>query len=143
MQVKDFKDIAGVGMAHQLLEKEGKKPLADKDIKSLQPVEPAAKDAGKSGEAAPAAAGGGGGDAGGGGGGGDGGGKAAPEGGDGGGGGGDAAPAADDGGEGAGGDDGGAAGGDGEVKAASVRPVSVANQTQCCGGMKSGVCTLI
>ena len=29
---------------------------------------------------------------------------------------------------------------DGEVKA---RPVSVANTTQCCGGLKSGVCTLI
>ena len=42
-----------------------------------------------------------------------------------------------------GGDDGGESGADGEVKAASVRPVSVANQTQCCGGMKSGVCTLI
>ena len=53
-----------------------------------------------------------------------------------------AAPAADDGG-GAAGDDGAPAGGDGEVKAASVRPVSVANQTQCCGGLKSGVCTLI
>ena len=29
---------------------------------------------------------------------------------------------------------------DGEVKA---RPVSVANTTQCCGGLKSGVCTLL
>ena len=28
----------------------------------------------------------------------------------------------------------------GEVK---LRPVSVANTTQCCGGLKSGVCTLI
>ena len=34
-----------------------------------------------------------------------------------------------------------AGGADGEVK--SIRPVSVANQTQCCGGLKSGVCTLI
>ena len=47
----------------------------------------------------------------------------------------------EEGGDGGGGD--GEVGEDGEVKAASVRPVSVANQTQCCGGLKSGVCTLI
>ena len=29
---------------------------------------------------------------------------------------------------------------EGEVKA---RPVSVAHQTQCCGGLKSGVCNLL
>ena len=67
-QVKDFKDIPDVGMGHQLTEKEGRKPLADKDLKTLQPVEAskdAGKDAGKGGDAAPAAAGGeGGGDGG-------------------------------------------------------------------------------
>ena len=26
---------------------------------------------------------------------------------------------------------------------AKVRPVSVANQQQCCGGLKSGVCSLL
>ena len=121
-------------MGHQLLDKDGRKPLADKDLKTLTPVEPAAKadDKGK-GDAAPAAGGGGG---------------------DGGGGGGEAAPAQAEA-DGGGGDDGGApageeggggeegSGGEGEVKAATVRPVSVANQTQCCGGLKSGVCTLI
>ena len=40
----------------------------------------------------------------------------------------DSAPASQDSGE------------DGEVK---MRPVSVANTTQCCGGLKSGVCTII
>ena len=68
MQVKDFKDIPNVGMGHQLTEKEGRKPLADKDLKTLQPVEASkdgGKDAGKGGDAAPAAAGGdGGGDGG-------------------------------------------------------------------------------
>ena len=123
-------------MGHQLLDKEGRKPLADKDLKTLTPVEPAGKeDAKGKGDAAPAAA-----EGGGGGGGGE---EAAPapaDGGDGGGGGGDdgGAPAGEEG----GGDEEGA-GGDGEVKAATVRPVSVANQTQCCGGLKSGVCTLI
>ena len=134
-QIKDFKDVPGVGMGHQLLDKEGRKPLADKDLKTLTPVEPAAKeDAKGKGEAAPAATEGGGG-----------GGEApAPadggSGGGGGGGGGDGDPAGEEGGgdeEGAGGDR------DGEAKAATVRPVSVANQTQCCGGLKSGVCTLI
>ena len=139
VQIKDFKDVPGVGMGHQLLDKEGRKPLADKDLKTLTPVEPAAKDDGKGkGDAAPAAAA-----AEGGGGGGGGGGEAAPaqaESESGGGGGGDdgGAPAGE---EGGGGEEG--AGGDGEVKAATVRPVSVANQTQCCGGLKSGVCTLI
>ena len=55
-------------MGHQLTEKEGRKPLADKDLKTLQPVEASkdgGKDAGKGGDAAPAAAGGdGGGDGG-------------------------------------------------------------------------------
>ena len=37
---------------------------------------------------------------------------------------------------------GGEAGGDGESKSAA-RPVSVAHQTQCCGGLKSGVCNII
>ena len=41
----------------------------------------------------------------------------------------DSAPASED-----------APGEEGEVKA---RPVSVANTTQCCGGLKSGVCTLL
>ena len=129
-QIKDFKDVPGVGMGHQLLDKEGRKPLADKDLKTLTPVEPAAKeDAKEKAEAAPAATeGGGGGEA-----------PAPADGGSGGGGGGDdGAPAGEEG----GGDEEGA-GGDGEVKAATVRPVSVANQTQCCGGLKSGVCTLI
>ena len=135
-QIKDFKDVPGVGMGHQLLDKEGRKPLADKDLKTLTPVEPAAKeDAKGKGEAAPAAAA----EGGGGGGGGE---APAPadgeSGGGGGGGGDDGAPPAEEG----GGDEEGA-GGDGEVKAATVRPVSVANQTQCCGGLKSGVCTLI
>ena len=59
-QIKDFKDVPGVGMGHQLLDKEGRKPLADKDLKTLTPVEPAAKeDAKGKGEAAPAAAEGG------------------------------------------------------------------------------------
>ena len=130
-QIKDFKDVPGVGMGHQLLDKEGRKPLADKDLKTLTPVEPAAKeDAKGKAEAAPAATegGGGGGEA-----------PAPADGGSGGGGGGDdGAPAGEE----EGGDEEGA-GGDGEVKAATVRPVSVANQTQCCGGLKSGVCTLI
>ena len=130
-QIKDFKDVPGVGMGHQLLDKDGRKTLANKDLKTLTPVEPAAKeDAKGKGDAAPAGGGGGGGEAapsqaeadGGGGGGGDDGGARAGE-------------------EGGGGEEG--AGGDGEVKAATVRPVSVANQTQCCGGLKSGVCTLI
>ena len=65
-QIKDFKDVPGVGMGHQLLDKEGRKPLADKDLKTLTPVEPAAKeDAKGKGEAAPAAAEGGGGGGGG------------------------------------------------------------------------------
>merc|ERR1712227_986459 len=122
-KVKDFKDIPGVGMAHQLLEKEGRKPLADKDIKSLQPVEPPAKDAGKGGEAAPAAAAGGG-DAGGGGG-GDAGGGAEAE-----------AAAAND-------DDAGdeAATNDGDEGSLDVEMVQ---QTQCCGGLKkSAVCSLL
>merc|ERR1719410_2266025 len=57
-KVKDFKDIPNVGMGHQLTEKEGRKPLADKDLKTLQPVEASkdgGKDAGKGGDAAPAA----------------------------------------------------------------------------------------
>ena len=85
-KVKDHKDVAGVGMTHILVEKEGRKPLQDKDIKALAPVEAAAPEekggdakaaAGGDGggEAAPAAAGGGGG-----GGGGDGGGDEAPAG---------------------------------------------------------------
>ena len=121
-----------MGMGHQLLDKEGRKPLADKDLKTITPVEPAAKEDGKGeGEAAPAPGGGG---------------EAGDRGGDSGGG--EAAPAGVDGGDG-GGDDGGAGegeegpGADGEVKAATARPVSVANTTQCCGGLKSGVCTLI
>ena len=116
-------------MGHQLLDKDGRKPLADKDLKTLTPVEPAAKeDAKGKGDAAPAAGGGGGG----------GGGEAAPAQAEADGGGDGGAPAGE---EGGGGEEG--AGGDGEVKAATVRPVSVANQTQCCGGLKSGVCTLI
>ena len=84
-KVKDHKDVAGVGMTHILVEKEGRKPLQDKDIKALAPVEAAAPDKGGDakaaaggdggGEATPAAAGGGGG-----GGGGDGGGDEAPAG---------------------------------------------------------------
>ena len=84
-KVKDHKEVAGVGMTHIMVEKEGRKPLQDKDIKALAPVEAAAPDKGGDakaaaggdggGEAAPAAAGGGGG-----GGGGDGGGDEAPAG---------------------------------------------------------------
>lgn len=142
-KVKDHKEVPGVGMTHALVEKEGRKPLQEKDIKALAPVEAAAPD--KGGEAkAGGGAGGGKGDA--------------PAvdgssgGGEGGGGGGEAvgeeAPTAGggeagEGESGAGGEAGGeeAGGADGEVK--SIRPVSVANQTQCCGGLKSGVCTLI
>ena len=134
-KVKEFKDIAGVGLAHQLLDREGRKPVSDKDIHSLAPVKKTEGDKDgkddKKGDdgaktesgAAPAAASGDGGDSGAGG--GDDGG-ADTETGDGG--------SAEDSGE-ADVDD-----GDGEVKA---RPVSVAHQTQCCGGLKSGVCTLI
>ena len=136
-KVKEFKDIAGVGLAHQLLDREGRKPVSDKDIHSLAPVKKTEGDKDgkddKKGDdgaktesgAAPAAASGDGGDSGAGGGGGDDS-AADTETGDGG--------SAEDSGE-ADVDD-----GDGEVKA---RPVSVAHQTQCCGGLKSGVCTLI
>lgn len=138
-KVKDFKDIAGVGMTAQLTEMDGRKPLADKDIKSIAPIEPAAKEDAKAGAEAKAdggSGGGGGGDANAAGGDGDGGGSGGGD--DGGSGGDDAAPADD------GSGDGGGDGGDGEVKSGGgARPVSVANQTQCCGGLKSGVCTLI
>jgi len=130
-KMKDFKEVPGVGAAHKLEDQEGRKPLSDKDIQTKEPIEEAPKedakaDAKAEGGEAPAA-GGGGGDGGGDGGGGDGGG----DGGDGEGGG--------------GGDDGEAAatqedGGDGSNAA---RPVSVANQQQCCGALKSGVCNLI
>ena len=103
-KVKDHKDIAGVGMTHLLVEKEGRKPLQDKDIKALAPVEAAAAEE-KGGDAKAAAAGGGGG----------GGGGAPPPAdggaGGGGGGGGEEAPAGDGGGE--GGEDTGEDGGDG------------------------------
>jgi len=138
-KVKDFKDIAGVGMTAQLTEMDGRKPLADKDIKSIAPIEPAAKEDAKAGAEAKAdggSGGGGGGNANAAGGDGDGGGSGGGD--DGGSGGDDAAPADD------GSGDGGGDGGDGEVKSGGgARPVSVANQTQCCGGLKSGVCTLI
>merc|ERR1719461_760669 len=58
-KVKDFKDVPGVGMTHLLQEKEGRKPLQDKDIKALAPIEAAAED--KGGDAKAAAGGGGGG----------------------------------------------------------------------------------
>merc|ERR1719232_402667 len=37
-KVKDYKEIAGVGLTHQLLDSEGRKPLSDKDIHTLAPV---------------------------------------------------------------------------------------------------------
>merc|ERR550532_3760399 len=47
-KVKDYKEIAGVGLAHQLLDREGRKPLSDKDIHSLAPVKQGdSKDDGK------------------------------------------------------------------------------------------------
>ena len=55
-KVKDHKDVAGVGMTHILVEKEGRKPLQDKDIKALAPVEAAAPEE-KGGDAKAAAAG--------------------------------------------------------------------------------------
>ena len=61
-KVKDHKEVPGVGMTHALVEKEGRKPLQEKDIKALAPVEAAAPD--KGGEAkAGGGAGGGKGDA--------------------------------------------------------------------------------
>ena len=109
-KVKDHKEVAGVGMTHLLVEKEGRKALQEKDIKSLAPVEAAAAEE-KGGDAKAAAGGGGGG------GGGDGGSAPPPDGsagGGGGGGGGDEAPAGDGGdGGGEGGEDTGEGGGDG------------------------------
>ena len=116
-KVKDHKEVAGVGMTHLLLEKEGRKGLQEKDIKSLAPVEAAAPEE-KGGDVKAAAGGGGGG-----GGGADGGSAPPPDGsagGGGGGGGGDDAPAGD-GGDGGGeggeetGEDGGDGGGGGET----------------------------
>ena len=98
-KVKDHKEVAGVGMTHLLVEKEGRKPLQDKDIKALAPVEAAAPE--KGGDAKAAAAGGGGGG---------GGGDAPPPPAGGGGGGGDEAPAGD------GGDAGGGEGGEAAVE---------------------------
>merc|ERR1712227_789478 len=139
-KVQDFKPIDGVGaMTHFLLDREGRKPLCDKDIHSLEPVKKsddkgAEKADGKAeaGGKADAGAAAGGGDATA---------TAAPSGGNGGGdggGGGDSAPAGGYGG--GGGNNTADAGESGEVKA---RPVSVAHQTQCCGGLKSGVCNLL
>ena len=139
-KVKDFKEVAGVGQAHQLLDREGRTPVKDKDIHALQPVKKT--EAGGDAKKEAAGAGGGGGD------------SAAPaaasaESGGGGGGGGDDSPATNDGGGGGASEESGGGGGsdeapavgeDGEVKA---RPVSVANTTQCCGGLKSGVCSII
>ena len=102
-KVKDFKDVPGVGMTHLLQEKEGRKPLQDKDIKALAPVEAAAEDKGGDAKAAAGGGGGGKGDA-----------PAASSGGGGGGGGGDGEEAAPsgggDGGEGESGGDGGSVG---------------------------------
>jgi len=139
---KEFKQVEGVGLAHQILDKEDRKPLSIKDIKTLEPLkEPSeasskkgeeAKKEGENGgkeEAAPAGHGG----------------VATPSGsGEGGGsGGGDEEAPEADGGSGNGGGEGGeeVETGEGEEKAA--RPVSVTNTAQCCGGLKSGVCTLI
>merc|ERR550539_1848077 len=89
-KVKEYKEIAGVGLAHQLLDKEGRKPLSDKDIKTLTPIAKTADTGGKKAEEAKQGGGGGdaaaapaaGGDGGDGGGGGGGEGEAAPAGGD-------------------------------------------------------------
>ena len=93
-------------MTAQLTEMDGRKPLADKDIKSIAPIEPAAKEDAKAGAEAKAdggSGGGGGGNANAAGGDGDGGGSGGGD--DGGSGGDDAAPADD--GSGDGGGDGG------------------------------------
>jgi len=137
-KVKEFKDVAGVGMASILQDREGRKPLSDKDILSLAPVKKSDgkdKDEAKTDEKKEGAQGSDGAEA-----------SSS--------GGGDDSNHAE--GEATGGDD--SAGGEnsansdeaqgedtvaedgGEVK---LRPVSVANTTQCCGGLKSGVCTLI
>ena len=131
-KVKDFKEVAGVGACHQLLDREGRTPVKDKDIHALAPVKKV--EAGGGGDAKKEV-GGGGEDSG-----------TAP------------APSSTEEGEGAtgGGEDGGAgddAGGggddvDGPSSSAEegkpmARPVSVANTTQCCGGLKSGVCNII
>jgi len=132
-KLKELKDVPGVGMAHKLEDCEGRKPLSDKDIMTKEPIVEAPKEAGKEdakggGDGAAPAEGGG--DGGSGGGEGDGGGESESGGGEGGD---------------AGGEDGGEApatkeDGGGDVAA---RPVSVANQAQCCGKLKSGVCNLI
>ena len=83
-------------MTAQLTEMDGRKPLADKDIKSIAPIEPAAKEDAKAGAEAKAdggSGGGGGGNANAAGGDGDGGGSGGGD--DGGSGGDDAAPADD------------------------------------------------
>ena len=85
-KMKDYKDISGVGMCSQLQDKDGRKPLQDKDIKTSEPIVEVKAEAGGDKGGAPAAAAGG--DGGGGGGGGD---APAPAGG----GGGDDAPAGD------------------------------------------------
>merc|ERR1719219_3289832 len=54
-KVKDHKEVAGVGMTHIMVEKEGRKPLQDKDIKALAPVEAAAPEKGGDAKAAAAA----------------------------------------------------------------------------------------
>merc|ERR1719495_39464 len=128
-KMKDFKEVEGVGAAHKLEEQEGRKPLSDKDIQTKEPIEEAPKEDAKADAKA------------------EGGDKPAAGGDGGGGGGGDGG-----GGEGDGGDSGGGGGDDGEAAAtqedagdgsAAARPVSVANQQQCCGALKSGVCNLI
>jgi len=124
-KLKDFKDLPGVGMTHKLEDCEGRKPLSDKDILTKEPIEAAPKDAakadGKEGDKAAPAAASGGGDAGGEG-------KGDAEGNAGGGSeeGGEAPAGQEDAGEGV-----------------AARPVSVTNQAQCCGALKSGVCNLI
>merc|ERR1719357_475620 len=111
-KLKEFKDVPGVGMAHKLEGFDGRKELSDKDIMTKEPITEAPKDDakadGKEGDGAPAAPGG---DAGGGDGGGDSG--------EGGGEEGEEAATKTDAGDGV-----------------AARPVSVANQAQCCGALK-------
>ena len=167
----NHKELPGLGMTAKLESKEGREALKDKDIKSIAPVEKPAEDK-KGDAAAPAAAGGGGGGGGGGGdGGGDAGGDGGSGGG--GGGGGDDAPAAEGEAESSSAAEVRffpllyiwmfcicSSGGNmyrifcyafvslnlvhiSQVEGGAERPVSVVNKAQCCGSLKSGVCSII